>query len=126
MPTVLKSVGKYLETIETYHLSIAICRFIDDEFKGDIYSALLELSKHYEAGAKKYSPNNWKLGIYVHCFIDSALRHYLKHLRGDTDEPHGRAVLWNLVGALWTHNHRPELNDILEEGRPKEMGTAKH
>ncbi len=116
IPSVFESINLYLETGGTSHLSNAICRFIDEEFKGDIYGALIELSKHYEDGAKKYSPNNWKLGINVHHFINSTIRHYLKYLRGDTDEPHNRAVLWNLVGAFWTHDHHPELNDILEQG----------
>jgi len=112
MPTVLELINRYIDTVETFHLSNAICRFIDEEFKGDIYGAFIELSKHYEDGAKKYSPNNWKLGINVHCFIDSAIRHYLKYLRGDTDEPHNRAVLWNLVGAFWTHDHIPSMVDL--------------
>lgn len=114
--TILELINKYIDTMETFHLSNTICRFVDDEFKGDIYGAIIELSKHYEDGAKKYSPNNWKLGINQHCFIDSAIRHYLKYLRSDTDEPHNRAVMWNLVGAIWTHRNHPELNDINEQG----------
>ena len=78
-------------------------RFIEDTRKSGVA---------FEDGAKKYSPNNWKLGINVHCFIDSAIRHYLKYLRGDTDEPHNRAVLWNLVGAFWTHDHIPSMVDL--------------
>ena len=72
---------------------------------------LLEVSIHFEEGAKKYGENNWQKGIPVHCYIDSAVRHYLKYLRGDKDEPHDRAFCWNLMCAIWTCKHKPELND---------------
>ena len=75
-------------------------------------SALLEVSKHYEDGCKKYGERNWEKGIPCHCFVDSAVRHYLKYLRGDTDERHDRAFVWNLLGLLWTIAHHPELNDL--------------
>ena len=64
-------------------------------------TALLETSKHFEDGAKKYGENNWKKGIPVNCYIDSALRHYLKWRRGDTDEAHDRAFVWNLMCCIW-------------------------
>lgn len=78
----------------------------------NFWTMLLEVSKHFEEGAKKYGENNWKKGIPLHCYIDSAVRHYLKHLRGDTDEPHDRAFVWNLLCAVWTFEHKPELDDI--------------
>lgn len=71
----------------------------------------LEVSKHFEEGAKKYGENNWQKGIPVHCYIDSAVRHYLKYLRGDQDEPHDRAFVWNIMCAIWTCVHKPELNE---------------
>ena len=81
-------------------------------FSADMPTTMLEVSKHYEAGANKYSENNWKKGIPLHCYIDSGVRHYLKYLRGDTDEPHDRAFVWNMLCALWTLKHKPELDDI--------------
>lgn len=78
----------------------------------DSSTAMLEVSIHYEDGARKYAERNWEIGIPVHCFIDSAVRHYLKWRRGDNDEPHDRAVLWNLLGAWWTMENHPELNDL--------------
>jgi hypothetical protein len=66
------------------------------------YSTMfLEVAKHFEEGAKKYGENNWQKGIPVHCYIDSAIRHYLKWLRGDNDEPHDRAFVWNLMCCIW-------------------------
>lgn len=75
----------------------------------------LEVSKHFEEGAKKYGENNWQKGIPVRCYIDSAVRHYMKYSRGDTDEPHDRAFCWNLLCAIWTCKHMPELNDYKED-----------
>jgi hypothetical protein len=78
----------------------------------DCYTMLLEVAKHFEAGAAKYSENNWRLGIPLHCYIDSGVRHYLKHRRGDKDEPHNRAFVWNLLCAMWTQEHKPEMIDL--------------
>lgn len=72
---------------------------------------LLEVAKHFEEGAQKYGENNWQKGIPVQCYIDSAVRHYLKWLRGDGDEPHDRAFCWNIMCAWWTCLHKPELNN---------------
>lgn len=71
----------------------------------------LQVAIHFEEGAKKYGENNWQKGIPVHCYIDSAVRHYLKFLRGDKDEPHDRAFCWNILCAIWTCKHKPELNE---------------
>lgn len=74
----------------------------------------LEVAKHFEDGAKKYGENNWQKGIPVKCYIDSAVRHYLKYLRGDTDEPHDRAFVWNILCCIWTCKHMPHLNDYAD------------
>ena len=55
---------------------------------------------------------NWEKGIPCHCYVDSGVRHLLKCRRGDTDERHDRAFLWNMFGLLWTLENRPELNDL--------------
>lgn len=69
---------------------------------------LLEVAKHFEAGAEKYGDNNWRKGIPTSVYLDSAIRHLLKTIRGDKDEPHNRAVIWNLLCCLWTEQNRPE------------------
>ena len=81
----------------------------------DMETMLLEVAIHFEEGAKKYGDNNWRKGIPVRCYIDSALRHYFKYRRGDKDEPHDRAFCWNLLCAAWTCDHMPELNDYAKE-----------
>ena len=75
----------------------------------------LEVARHFEAGAQKYGEYNWQKGIPVKCYIDSAVRHYLKYLRGDNDEPHDRAFVWNIMCCIWTCKHKPELNDYAKE-----------
>lgn len=77
---------------------------------------LLEVAKHFEDGAVKYGDNNWRKGIPVKFYIDSAIRHYLKFLRGDQDEPHDRAFCWNILCAIWTCKHHPELNEYGKTG----------
>ena len=108
---ILKSINGFLKTGEVERLKDAIFLFSADT-KSDLITMLLELSIHYEDGARKYEDNNWKKGIPVHSFIDSGVRHYLKWLRGDQDEPHDRAFLWNMFGAIWTMKNKPEFNDI--------------
>ena len=78
---------------------------------GGVETLLLKVSKHFENGAEKYGENNWQKGLPVKCYINSAVRHYLKWLRGDKDEPHDRAFVWNIMCAIWTCKHKPELND---------------
>ena len=34
----------------------------------------------------------------------------LKHRRGDVDEPHRHAFIWNMLVAIWTANNVEELN----------------
>lgn len=80
----------------------------------DPITTVLEVAKHFEAGAKKYGEWNWQKGIPVKCYIDSAVRHYLKWLRGDKDEPHDRAFVWNILCCIWTCKHKPELNDYVQ------------
>lgn len=65
-------------------------------------TATMDVAKHFEDGAKKYSDNNWRKGIPVWCYFDSASRHFMKYILGWTDEPHDRAILWNLMCGAWT------------------------
>jgi len=60
------------------------------------FFSICELAKHFEAGAKKYSDNNWREGVPLSSYYDSALRHLMKAGMGYTDEPHMTAALWNI------------------------------
>lgn len=74
--------------------------------------ALIRLSKHFEAGAKKYEERNWEKGIPISSFIDSGLRHIACYMDGKTDEDHLCAAAWNLICAMWTEEKRPDMQNI--------------
>lgn len=75
-------------------------------------TAIIELSKHCENGAIKYGERNVDKGIPQHSFIDSGLRHLFKYLRGDKDENHLVAALWNIAWAVDQEVNKPELIDL--------------
>lgn len=107
----LEEISQYIYTGDITCLYSAINLFCVDNGM-DLITCILEVSKHYEEGAKKYDDRNWEKGIDLHCYIDSGVRHYLKWVRGDKDEPHDRAFIWNMLGAIWTQKHKPELIDL--------------
>lgn len=113
---VFKSINEFEETGKVKYIEAAI-KWLCNQFFPNDETAVLELSVHYEEGAEKYSENNWKLGQPVSRYLSSGIRHYLKHQRGDSDERHDRAALWNLVAAIWTCKHKPELNDFAKMGK---------
>lgn len=92
----------------------AVRSFVGLAYDGNDCTAIMELSKHYEEGALKYAERNWEKGIPSHCYVDSCIRHLLKWYDGWDDEPHDRAVLWNLFGLAWTLINKPQYDD-----RPK-------
>ena len=104
-------ISMYIYTGDETYLYRAIYNFCRTEGI-DTITMILEVSKHYEDGAKKYAERNWEKGIPLHCYIDSGVRHYLKHRRGDTDERHDRAFVWNMLCAVWTQQYKPELIDL--------------
>ena len=77
-----------------------------------IAKIMLEVSMHYKQGAEKYGERNWEKGIPLHSFIDSGVRHFFKHIDDYTDERHDLAFIWNMLGAIWTTEHKPEMIDI--------------
>ena len=124
----LDVVGKYLSDevfrcIYNFQQTGDVCNLYVALFHtklGDPHTIILEVSKHFEEGAEKYGEYNWQKGIPTHCYIDSAVRHYLKHLRGDKDEPHDRAFVWNILCCIWTCKHKPEMNDYGKENSSNE------
>lgn len=112
---VLLSIAYFIKNGDISDLHNALNDFLDYTYGTDmtgVVTVILDLSKHFEDGAKKYGERNWEKGIPVHSFIDSALRHYLKFLRGDEDENHKISFVWNIVCCLWTLQHKPEMNDL--------------
>ena len=108
---ILVNIDIYLRTGEKCCLVDAFKEFVN-RYYPDMETAILEVSLHYRDGCQKYQPRNWEKGIPLSSFIDSGTRHYLRWKRGDSDEPHNRAFLWNVLGALWTHANMPEMIDL--------------
>lgn len=103
----LDDISKFQKTNKTCYLYYVLRRFALKHF-GSFETMLLEVAKHFEEGAKKYGENNWQKGIPTKCYIDSAIRHYLKWRRGDNDEPHDRAFCWNLMCCIWEVDYHKE------------------
>ena len=108
---ITRTIDRFMIDLNPYYIRLALCAFIDNTYP-NFETAMLELAIHYEDGAKKYSERNWQKGIPTHCFVDSAIRHLLKFQRGDTDERHDRAFMWNMMGLLWTMMSKKNMNDI--------------
>jgi hypothetical protein len=121
--SILPGLGIYGGTEETFCVSMeeavhtkspesirrTLTSFVSIAYGGNLVSALLDSAYLYEAGSKKYAERNWEKGIPVSSFLDSAGRHFLKYRRGDKDESHDKAIVWNLLNALWTIANHPEL-----------------
>ena len=106
---VLFCLGYFKDTGATVHLYDALRFFAKQAYEGSHETMILEVSRHFEEGAAKYGDNNWQKGIPVDCYLDSAIRHYLKYRRGDQDEPHDRAFVWNIMCCIWEveyHDYR--------------------
>ena len=92
------------------------------ENKGDMASipweSILRLSRHYEKGAKKYKRWNFRAGIPLSSYIDSACRHLAKYQCGCDDEDHLSAAAFNVLGAMLVEEIQPELIDLpMREGK---------
>ncbi len=98
---VIYCMSRFKKTGGSGGLYDALRFFANMAYNGNIETMFLEVSKHFEEGAAKYGDNNWQKGIPVECYMDSAIRHYLKYRRGDTDEPHDRAFVWNIMCCIW-------------------------
>jgi len=73
------------------------------------FRALMELSKVFEEGAKKYDDNNWRKGLPLSCYVDSMSRHLAKWMIGWRDEPHLEQAAWNIMCLI-------ETKCMIEEG----------
>ena len=106
---VLIGINQFVRNGYIVYLYGALGKFAGYE---NLTTLLLEVAKHFEEGAKKYQPRNWEKGIPLSRYVDSMVRHYLKWLRGDDDEPHDRAFCWNVMCCIWTCENKPEMNDL--------------
>lgn len=96
------------------HLYDALEVFCTEAFGGNKNTMMLEVAKHFEEGCNKYGERNWQSGegIPVWCYIDSAVRHYVKWLDGQNDERHDRACAWNVMCCIWQYTHNSEADPV--------------
>lgn len=106
---VLGCIAQFMAHGTTIYLYGAMNYFLD-VVGWSYYEACLEVARHFEEGARKYGENNWQMGLPAKCYIDSAVRHYLKWRRGDKDEPHDRAFIWNVMCCIWECDYSPRAN----------------
>lgn len=99
---IFSKLEQFKKTQGVYLLYEILEKVIDCGYFDSWESMVLELSIHFEEGAKKYGENNWQKGIPINCYLDSAVRHFLKCIRGDDDENHKIAFVWNIVCLIWT------------------------
>lgn len=98
---ILNDIALFLQHRDTKYLYVALRNFCELAYEKKTETMLLEVAVHFEEGARKYGTNNWRKGLPVCCYIDSAIRHYLKYRRGDKDENHSSALVWNLMCCIW-------------------------
>lgn len=68
------------------------------------FTVIDALAKHFEKGAAKYGDRNWEKGQPLSVFADSGLRHAFKGVRGESDEDHIIAAIWNFMAYWWTQD----------------------
>lgn len=117
----LDCIRRFQNSDDTNHLVLAVHALTGYP---NVISAVLDVAVHYEEGAEKYGEDNWRKGLPVKNYISSMVRHYLKWLRGDTDEHHDRAFVWNILCCIWEHDFSPRAVDpepvrILNKVEPK-------
>lgn len=106
---ILREIANFAQHGKTLNLYYALTSFAIVAFDGSLETMILETSKHFEEGARKYGENNWQKGLPINCYIDSAIRHYLKYRRGDKDEPHDLAFVWNIMCCCWEADYHKEV-----------------
>ena len=108
---VLSHLDDFKKMGDPWILCVVLSVFAENSNFKDMPTMFLEVSKHFEEGCKKYGENNWQKGLPVSSYINSGTRHYLKWIRGDKDENHDLAFVWNITCAVWTCKNKPELNN---------------
>ena len=82
----------------------------------DAPNAMIGLCKAFEAGAEKYSRDNWKKGLDRKELIDCLMRHLVKAEAGDpvdeeTGVDHLYHVVWNAVVLAEQYGNIQEVGD---------------
>lgn len=110
--TSLEGIDDYIYNGNKDGIIHALKSFCKMECRDSMPEMILMVSHHYKDALSKYPERNWEKGLPTHSFVDSSVRHLLKLARGDQDEPHNNAFVWNMLGILWNDEHHPELVDM--------------
>lgn len=73
------------------------------------HELLTRIAWQFTHGAEKYGVNNWRNGT-VHesdIFKQSAFRHLIQWLSGQTDEDHAVAAITNIIMYEWINKNKP-------------------
>lgn len=73
------------------------------------HELLTRLAELYSRGAEKYGPSNWRQAETDEekgRFKESAFRHFIQWFRGDEDEDHGSAVVFNVFAYEWLTKYK--------------------
>lgn len=69
----------------------------DFTYLGDMYSVFARLMQRLKMGEIKYARLNWRNCEDPQTYKESAIRHTLQYLNGQTDEDHLSAAIINLM-----------------------------
>lgn len=96
---ILLEMNYFTNDFNILHLENALKYFVSMEYGTSIedYNTAIE-------NAKKYGERNRgkKIPGYCSCYINNAVRHYLKLIKGEDDEPHDKAFIWNVLCCIRT------------------------
>lgn len=77
------------------------------------HELLTRLAELYARGAEKYGDCNWQLAETepeIKRFKESAWRHFVQWQKGEEDEDHGIATVWNIMAYEWLTKYKNERN----------------
>ncbi len=77
---------------------------------------LLRLAEQMRKGAEHYGLHNWTKGIPSTNYMASLLRHVEAYRRGERDEDHLSAAVFNIMGLM--RNEGTELDELFDWGSP--------
>lgn len=84
----------------------------DDENKVDWtvipWEELERVARHLMNGAKKYSKDNWKKGQPTERYKRSLARHFVSVMKGETNEDHLSAVVFNALALMFNERMQIE------------------
>lgn len=97
----LTHVASFMRTNETVHLELLLIDVIWIETD----DTLIDRCGTWMAkGAIRYADRNWERGLPVSRYLSSLLRHLVKWERDEADEDHAAAIVFNVMGIIFTRD----------------------